>query len=153
MAAVPVNLPFPEPTQDERTMALLVQVLAIFSGFIAPLIFYLVKKNSRFVAFHSLQILIWHAAYLVTFVVGLMITFVFMIFAIASHPHGAPGEAPPLAFFGLFGFVWLWLMGGWVVNVILGTVLAVKANRGEWAKIPLIGNFVLNKILAYQQFS
>jgi len=39
-------------------MALLVHVLAIFSGFLAPLIFYLVKKDSRFVAFHSLQVLI-----------------------------------------------------------------------------------------------
>jgi uncharacterized protein len=51
------NLPV-APTADERTMALLVHVLAIFSGFLAPLIFYLVKKDSRFVAFHSLQVLI-----------------------------------------------------------------------------------------------
>jgi uncharacterized Tic20 family protein len=114
VAADAVNLSFPEPTQDERAMALLVHVLAIFSGFIVPLIFYLVKKDSRFVSFHSLQVLIWHAAYVVTFIAGMMITFAFMIFSIASHPHGAPGEAPPLAFFGLFGFVWLWVMGGWV---------------------------------------
>jgi len=39
-------------------MALLVNVLAIFSGFLAPLIFYLLKKDSRFMAFHSLQVLI-----------------------------------------------------------------------------------------------
>jgi uncharacterized Tic20 family protein len=153
VAAGPVNLSFPEPTQDERAMALLVHVLAIFSGFIAPLIFYLVKKDSRFVSFHSLQVLIWHAAYVVTFIAGMMITVAFMIFSIASHPHGEPGEAPPLAFFGLFGFVWLWVMGGWVLNLILGIVFAIKANHGGWAKYPLIGNFVLNKILANQQFS
>jgi uncharacterized membrane protein len=44
-------------------------------------------------------------------------------------------------------------MGGWVLNLILGIVFAIKANHGEWAKYPLIGDFVLNKILANQQFS
>src|SRR5437660_11609342 len=56
----------PVPTQDERTMAMLAHVLAIFSSFIAPLVVYLLKKDSRFVSFHSLQVLIWHAAFALT---------------------------------------------------------------------------------------
>jgi uncharacterized membrane protein len=147
MTTAPLGFSLPSPTQDERTNALLVHVLAIFSGFIAPLIFYLVKRDSRFVAFHSLQVLIWHAAYAVIFFVGLIMAFVFMVSSMATHPHGAPNEAPPFAFFGIFGLVWLWGMGGWVLNVVLGIVFAIKANHGEWAKYPVIGDFVLQRIL------
>jgi uncharacterized membrane protein len=134
-------------------MSLLVHVLAIFSGFIAPLVFYLVKRDSRFVAFHSLQALIWHAAYLVAFLVLMLVMMVGMLFSIASNPHPAADASPPFAVFGFIGLVWLWGMGGWVLNMILGIVYAIKANNGEWAKYPLIGNLVLNKILANQQSS
>jgi uncharacterized Tic20 family protein len=153
LATAPLNNPVTAPTADERTMAMLMHILAIFSGLIAPLIFYLVKKDSRFVSFHSLQVLIWHTAYMVVFVVLMIFMFVGMMFSVAAHPHPAPGEAPPFAFFGLFGFVWLWGMGGWLLNTILGIVYAIKANNGEWARYPVIGNFVLNKILVNQQFS
>ncbi len=134
-------------------MALLVHVLAIFSGFIAPLVFYLVKKDSRFVSFHSLQVLIWHAAYMVIFFVCMIIALVVMFSTIAVQTPGQHDPAPPLAFFGVFGFIWLWGVGGWILNVVLGIVFAIKANHGEWAKYPLIGDFVLNKIVANQQFS
>jgi hypothetical protein len=45
MATAPTGNILVAPTADERTMALLVHVLAIFSGLLAPLIFYLVKKD------------------------------------------------------------------------------------------------------------
>ena len=153
MTTAPMPAALPVPTQDERTMTLLVNVLAIFSSFLAPLIFYLVKKDSRFVSFYSLQVLIWHAAYAVIFFVGMIIAFIFMFSTVATQPHGSPNQAPPLAFFGIFGLVWLWGMGGWVLNVVLGIVYAIKANQGEWARYPLIGNFVLHKILPEQPVS
>jgi uncharacterized protein len=143
----------PAPTQDERTMALLVNVLAIFSSFLAPLIFYLVKKDSRFVSFYSLQALIWHAAYALIFFVGMIIAMIFMFATVASQPHNAANQSPPWAFFGVFGLVWLWGMGGWVLNLVLGIVYAIKANQGEWARFPLIGDFVLRKILPEQPIS
>src|SRR5258707_3326111 len=114
MTTVSLPAAMPVPTQDERTMALLVNVLAIFSSFLAPLIFYLVKKDSRFVSFYSLQVLIWHAAYAMTFFVGVIIAFIFMFSTIVAQPHNAPSQAPPLALFGVFGLVWLCGMGGWV---------------------------------------
>ena len=134
-------------------MALLVNVLAIFSSFLAPLIFYLVKKDSRFVSFYSLQVLIWHAVYAAIFIVGMIIAFIFMFSSIIAHPHQAPNQAPPLAFFGAFGLVWLWGMGGFALNLILGIVYAIKASQGEWARFPLIGDFVLRKILPEQPIS
>ena len=147
------NLAQPVPTPDDRSNALLMHILAIFSGFLAPLLFFVIKRDSPFVKFHSLQALIWYAGYMVILVVGMVITFSVMVFSLATHPHPAHGEAPPLAFFGVFGFVWLWGMLGWVVNVILGIVYGIKANQGEWACYPLIGKFVLRQILPLQQVS
>ncbi len=43
------------PTQDERTMGTLAHVLQLVGGWIAPLVIFLVKRNSRFVSFHALQ--------------------------------------------------------------------------------------------------
>jgi uncharacterized membrane protein len=153
MATAPTGNILVAPTADERTMALLVHVLAIFSGLLAPLIFYLVKKDSRFVAFHSLQVLIWHAAYMVVFIAGMLVMFLSILFSLASNPHPAPSAAPPFAFFGILAVVWLSGICGWVVNTILGIFYATKANSGEWAKYPLIGDCVLNRILVNQQFS
>lgn len=52
--------------REDRTMAMLAHVLAIFSGFIGPLIIYLVKKDdSRYVAFHALQALYFSLVVLV----------------------------------------------------------------------------------------
>ena len=114
---------------------------------------YLLKKDSRFVSFHSLQVLIWHAAFALTCFLGIIIMFIFVFSTIAAHPAGGPGQPPPLAFFGAFGVVWLWAIGGGVLNLILGIVYAIKANHGEWARYPLIGNFVLLRILREQPVS
>lgn len=37
------------------------------------------------------------------------------------------------------------MMGGWMVHVILGMVYGIKANGGEWAAYPLIGQWSLPK--------
>jgi len=145
MSTTPIQLP--QPTEDERTMALLVYVLGIFSGFLAPLIFFLVKKDSPFVKFHALQLLIWQAAYMALTVAGVMLLFVFMIFTLPMHPHEGKAEAAPLAFFGIFGGVWLLAMSGWLLNLILGVVFGIKANQGEWVRLPIIGNWALRSAL------
>ena len=154
MSAPDAGLVLPPASADDRTNAMLVHVLAIFTGFIAPLVFFLVKRDSRFVVFHSLQVLIWHATYVVTFMVGMMTAVLIMILSLATtHSQAAGNQLPPLAFFGLFGFMWLWGMGGWALNLILGIVYGIRANQGEWARYPVIGNFVLQRILPHQPFS
>jgi len=47
-----------QATQDERTMALLAQVLQIVGWWIAPLVIFLIKRQSKFVSFHALQALL-----------------------------------------------------------------------------------------------
>ncbi|HJZ64751.1 MAG TPA: DUF4870 domain-containing protein [Candidatus Acidoferrum sp.] len=133
------------PTQDERTMALLAHILGIFAGFLAPLIFFLVKRDSKFVSFHALQSLAWHVIYFVLMMVGMAIFFI-NIFMHANFPP-ADKNAFPFAFFGPFIFVWLMGMCGWAVNLTLAVVYGVKANRGEWAQFPLIGGWILRNIV------
>src|SRR5580704_17545146 len=52
-----------ETTQDERTMGTLAHVLQLVGGWIAPLIIFLVKRDSRFVSFHALQVLLLQGFY------------------------------------------------------------------------------------------
>jgi uncharacterized membrane protein len=133
------------PTQDEKTFALLAHVLGIFSGFIAPLVFFLVKRDSKFVSFHALQSLAWHVIYFVVFF-GAMILFVASLIVGGGFHSGGHAE-PPFAFFGFFGVFWLFAMGGGIINIILGIVYGIKAHNGEWAQFPLVGGWILRKII------
>jgi uncharacterized protein len=145
MSAFPTGPVLYEPTHDEKTFALLVYVLGIFSGFLAPLIFFIVKRDSKYVMFHALQSLAWHILYFTLVFGGMVVVFISIFTTIATQ--GANHTRPPLAFFGLFGMVWLIALSGGLLNLILGIVYAVKANRGEWAEIPLIGGWILRKVV------
>jgi uncharacterized Tic20 family protein len=135
------------PTKDECTMAMLAHLLQVFSGFIGPLIIFIVKKDSKFVKYHSLQCLIWQAAYVVIGIAAMVVFFIFMFSTIAHTPQGVPHQPgqPPPAFVFFFPLVWLFWMGGWVVNLILGIVYGIKANRGEWAGYPILGRLLLRE--------
>lgn len=135
------------PTKDECTMALLAHLLQVFSGFIGPLVIFCVKQDSKFVKYHALQSLIWQTAYMILGFGAMAIFFVFMMGSVMHMPHGVPHQPnqPPPAFVFLFPLIWIFWMGGWVVNLILGIVYGIKANRGEWAGYPLIGKLLLRE--------
>ena len=131
----------PEPSKDERTMAFLAHLLQAFSSFIGPLVIFCVRQDSRFVRFHALQCLIVQGCYMVL-VFGTMFLFVGGLFwELAHHPEHA--QMPPTAMLIIVPVFWLISMGGWVVNLILGVVYGLKANRGEWAGYPLIGKWLM----------
>jgi len=132
----------PVPTKDEQSMASLAHFLQVVTGFIAPLVIYLIKRDSRFVSFHAMQALLWQIIYWVAIMLLFMIFFVGMFATLATHPPApSPSQAPPPAFFFLFPFLWLVMMCGWVLNLVLGIVFGIKANRGEWAAYPVIGRW------------
>lgn len=150
MASQPIHTFLPAPTQDERTMAFLAHLLQVFTGFIAPLVIYCVKQDSRFVKFHALQSLIWQLCYMALFFDG-MIIFFFSAFAMVFHAargHTQNG-APPMFIF-IFPLFWLFWFLGWVANVILGIMYGIKANRGEWAAYPVIGKWCMPKLASSQ---
>lgn len=125
------------PTQDEKTMASLAHVLQVVGWWIAPLIIFLVKRDSRFVSFHALQALILQVLYMIASVV-LMVGWFGFLFLTMAHQHGASGGAPPPALF-LFPLIWLVFMGAWVFMLVIAIVYGLKAGRGEWAEYPLLG--------------
>lgn len=136
--AQPMGLP--PPTQDERTMALLAEILQIFTWWIGPLVMYLAKRESKFVSFHAMQALLWQCAMMVLWMVCGMAWLIIMVVSILPHMDHAPGHAPPpVMFLAFFGFFWLGIIVLWTLNLLIGIVYGIKASRGEWAGYPLLG--------------
>lgn len=129
----------PQPTQDERTMGMLVHILSIFTGFWAALIILIVKRDSKFVSFHSLQCLFWHLLYMIVTFGCVLLFLIVMFFGVFAHAAIHSHENAPPAFVFLFPFIWLAFIVFWVLNLVLGIVYGIKANAGEWANYPLVG--------------
>jgi len=69
--------PLGEVTDDERNLALLMHLLALFTGFVGPLIVWLVKKDdSTYLDQHGKEALNFQISALIYFLVGMVITVV-----------------------------------------------------------------------------
>lgn len=103
-------------TQEERTMGMLAYILGIFTGFLGPLIIWLIKKDqSKFVAYHGLQALILHGVVTVGYILSSFLTF--LLIGFLTYP--------------------LFFILGLVYSIIAG----LAANKGEWYAIPVIANY------------
>ncbi len=105
-------------SQDDKMMAMLAHLLAIVTGFIGPLIIWLIKKDqSKFVAFHAMQALFFHLALnVVMFVLGITI-----ILALAA----------PLV---------------WIAGIVFAVIAGLAANRGEWYELPVVGKIARQQV-------
>ena len=129
----------PLPTSDEKTMATLAQVLQIVGSWIAPLIIYLIRRESKFVSFHAMQALLWQIVVLIISM-GMMIVWFGVIFTMVfAHGHPVESKAAPVGMFLGIGVVWLTIMAVTMSSLFLGIFYGVKAGRGEWAEYPVIG--------------
>lgn len=124
--------------QDERTMATLSHVLQLVGGWIAPLVIFLVKRNSRFISFHALQVLLLHGVY-IFFMIIVMGGFVAVVIAGVAFHAPADQHALPHAFVFLFPVIWLGMMSWWIFLVVVAIAYGIKAGRGEWAEYPVFG--------------
>jgi uncharacterized membrane protein len=121
-------------------MAMLSHLLMIFAGFIPPLVIYLVKRDSKYVAFHAMQGLLWHAVMFILYFFGFIALMISMFLTLPQATQKPDAVNPfPFAFFGFFAIFWILFFGMWVANLILGIVYCIKASRGEWAAYPLFG--------------
>lgn len=127
-------------TQDERTMGVLAHVLQVVGWWIAPLIIFLVKRESKFVSFHALQALLFQIIYLFVWIAIVVAMAVAMI-ASAAAQGMTHSSQPPTALLVMIPIFWLASMGGWVTMIVIAIVYGIKAGRGEWAKYPLIGSW------------
>jgi len=105
-------------TQDDRTMAMLAHLLGIFTGFLGPLVIWLIKKDqSKFVAYHGMQALIFQIA-LNLVMLGLGITVILIFLA-------------PVV---------------WVIGIVFAVLAGLAANKGDWYEIPIVGKFARQQV-------
>ena len=100
-----------QPTEDEKTMALLAHILTIVSGFLAPLVIYLVKKDeSPYVRKHAIESLNFQIS-MTIYAIGASILVLILI--------------------GVF-----LLIGLGILTVVLVIVATVKASEGKFYRYP-----------------
>ena len=100
-----------QPSSDDKLMAMLAHILAIPTTWVAPLIIYLLKKDtSKFAAFHALQVLLLQVGMYVVWAVA-AITVVGIPVAMIMH----------------------------VVVVVLMIIAGIKAFNGELYQYPVVG--------------
>jgi uncharacterized protein len=110
--ALPATVPVGAGTSDERGLAVLAQVLGIFTGFLGPLVMYLVAKPEQpFLKHHAAEALNFQ----ITVTIAYIVSFV--------------------ALFVLVGFILLPLV--WVGSLVLMILASVAANRGDWYRYPV----------------
>ena len=127
-----------DTTQDERTMATLAHALQLIGSWIAPLIIFLIRRQSRFVSFHALQALLLQIVHTIIVIILIVLWFATILTTVAHQTGGRPTELP-IALFLLMPVAWLGFMALWVGTLIIAILYAIKAGRGEWADYPLIG--------------
>lgn len=110
----------PEVPSEEKTMAMLAHLLGIFTSFLGPLIIYLLKRDSKFVAFHSLQALFFQLGVLVVSSIASLLTAVLI---------------------GCLLLPLIWI--GALVYVIIATV---RSYNGEWFEYWLVGQWARRMI-------
>lgn len=107
----------PMSAADQRLWATLIHVGGILWGFVPPLIGYLVLKDrGEFVRAHSAQALNFQLTMLIGYVVGYLLTFVFV---------------------GIF-----LVLAVWILTIVFGILAAMAANRGQWYRYPMTITFV-----------
>jgi uncharacterized membrane protein len=126
-------------------MATLAHALQLVGSWIAPLIIFLIRRQSRFVSFHALQALLLQIIHTIVVIVLMMLWFVTIFTTIFQQTHGKPPVFPP-ALFLLMPLMWLGFMTLWVGTLVIAIIYAIKAGRGEWADYPVVGKLA-RKIL------
>ncbi len=124
------------PTADERTLAMLAELLQLFSWIIGPAIIFLVKRDSKFVRFHALQAMLWQAFIIVLYVVCFAAFIPIMIFTTKQQSPNSNQSAFPVLL--MVGF-WIAFALIALANMVLAIYFGVKANGGHWSRYPILG--------------
>lgn len=126
-AASPPPAPSGDPwavTDEAKLWGLLAHVVMIVTCFVGPLIVYFIKKDeSKFIAHHAIQALIFVGT---AFVVNLVLL------------------VPGLLFFWM-GVAILWYLMSTLVGLATaaGAIwLGIRAHKGEWAKYPVLDKII-----------
>ena len=97
---------------DPKTMAVLAQALGIVTGFLGPLVIYLVNgEKDPFVRHHAAEALNFQITLILAYVVAFVLSFI------------------------LIGLLVLPVL--FVLGIVFPILAAVAANRGEWYRYPV----------------
>ncbi|MBI4165098.1 MAG: DUF4870 domain-containing protein [Acidobacteria bacterium] len=130
------------PSQDEKMTAMVAYILQIFTWFVGPLVIYFVKRDSRFVAFHALQGLIFQGCMITLSALMGIVWVAFIVWtAVTESVASQASGGPPLAFLISVGVIGLAWVAGYVLNLFLSAYYAVQAANGKWSQYPVIGNW------------
>jgi uncharacterized membrane protein len=134
----PTQVNWLETTPDERTMATLAHALQLIGSWIAPLIIFLIRRQSRFVSFHALQALLLQIVHTIIVIILMVLWFVTIFTTVFQQTSGKPPVFPPIVFL-VMPLVWLGFMVMWAGTLAIAIIYAIKAGRGEWADYPVLG--------------
>lgn len=104
------------PTSEEKTMAVLSHILSIVAGFLAPLIIYLVKKDSPYVQSHAKESLNFQLTMLIAYIVCVILMVV------------------------LIGILLIWLV--MIANLVLVIIATIRASENKMYKYPFAIRFI-----------
>jgi len=115
----PGNMPPPViVTEEDKTMAMLCHLLAIFTGFLGPLVLWLVKKDqSAYIDHHGRESL------------NFQITLFIVMFAL--------GSATFILMFVFIGILLIpVLMAVGILALVAEIIAAIAAQNGQWHRYP-----------------
>jgi uncharacterized Tic20 family protein len=113
----PVSAAPAEVSKDEKNMAMLCHLLAIFTGFLGPLIIWLIKKeDSKFVDDQGKEALNFQLSVLIAIIISSVLTVICI---------GA-----------------IMLMAVWIVDIVFCIMAAVKTSKGEAYRYPVNIRFI-----------
>jgi uncharacterized protein len=119
-----------------RTAAIFSHLGILFGGFILPLVIYLTEgKRNGFVRGHSREALNFQIFYMILGFVGFAIFWIGIAGIAASNSRGS---GPP----AIFGFMFLYVGGLWVLGLVQSIIGAVRAGQGEPFRYPVTIRFI-----------
>lgn len=104
------------PTSEEKTMAILSHILCVVAGFLAPLIIYLVKKDSPYVQAHAKESLNFQLTMLIAWVISFILIFI------------------------IIGAFLMFLLG--IANLVLVVIATIRASENKMYRYPFSIKFV-----------
>ena len=115
--------------------------IAALIGYIiwpVALVCVIIEKENKFVRFHAIQSLLYHAAMIVAVVLLVIIVIFLGIIGIASAAAGSSAGGAVGGIFGsLISLVWLVFVLVYLAGLIYA---AVQAYGNKWFKLPIVGN-------------
>jgi len=115
--------------------------IAALLGYIVwpvALVSVIIEKESKFVRFHAIQSLLYHAAMIVAVILLVIVVIFLGIIGIASAAAGSSAGGAIGGIFGsLVSLVWFVFILAYLAGLIYA---AVQAYGNKWFKLPIVGN-------------